>query len=119
MDDACMVCDSGLACPLHTESAVRHEDDCTCDLCPQPEQGCEGVSINYGAAQAVTGEFASSFGITNTTTTIPGTLHFGPLAQSFQCPGALLIRGQHVACDWPYPHDGWAHSNRAHEVIWR
>lgn len=36
------------------------------------------------------------------------------------CPAALNIRGEHFGCDMEaWPHDGWAHSSKAAEAIWR
>ena len=39
-----------------------------------------------------------------------------------ECVAVANIKGEHVPCDWPTDehgrHDGWAHSNREHQIIW-
>lgn len=40
-------------------------------------------------------------------------------AEKSQCPAAAVIAGAHVPCEEPAPHDGWAHRNSEHEIIWR
>ena len=40
-------------------------------------------------------------------------------AESGDCPAAVNVRGEHFGCDLQVPHDGWAHANRAGEMIWQ
>lgn len=38
------------------------------------------------------------------------------------CPAAVNLAGEHIPCDWPVDeqgrHDGWAHANAEHELVW-
>jgi len=35
-----------------------------------------------------------------------------------QCTAAANQRGEHIPCDLAADHNGWAHSNTTHQLIW-
>lgn len=46
-----------------------------------------------------------------------------PATDNPPCPGALNLRGEHFPCDWPTDprgrHDGWGHTNKDAQALWR
>lgn len=54
----------------------------------------------------------------------PGDIYAGEReaaaeGRSQGCPASMNIAGEHVWCTLQPGHDGWAHANSKHEVIWR
>jgi len=39
------------------------------------------------------------------------------------CTAAVVLAGEHFPCDWPTDergkHDGWDHTNKAAQAVWR
>lgn len=42
-----------------------------------------------------------------------------PLPGTEKCEAAVNIHGAHYPCELAPPHDGWAHSNKAAQAIWK
>jgi hypothetical protein len=36
-----------------------------------------------------------------------------------QCDSAAMIKGEFAPCDLAIDHNGWAHSNKNLEIIWK
>lgn len=36
-----------------------------------------------------------------------------------RCKAGVVIKGEHHRCDLAAEHDGWAHSSREAETIWK
>ena len=40
------------------------------------------------------------------------------MTDPYQCPAAVNLAGEHIACDEVSGHAGWPHGNAEHKMIW-